>query len=243
MARHPRFCLPGYPQHVIQRGNNRDILFADDQDYRVYLEILGEASQRFGCAIHAYVCMTNHVHLLVTPIGESAISQTMQSLGRKYVQYFNHRYQRTGTLLEGRYKASLIDSDGYLLTCYRYIELNPVRAGMLEKPMRYSWSSHRYNAAGYTDSLVIEHPLYTQLGAGTEERRAAYRALFKRHISAKTLDNIRMATNKGWALGNDRFRQRIESLSKRQAAPKARGGDRRSEDFLRKQHGNTINRV
>lgn len=192
MARHPRFCLPGYPQHVIQRGNNRDILFADDQDYRVYLEILGEASQRFGCAIHAYVCMTNHVHLLVTPIGESAISQTMQSLGRKYVQYFNHRYQRTGTLLEGRYKASLIDSDGYLLTCYRYIELNPVRAGMLEKPMRYSWSSHRYNAAGYTDSLVIEHRCIPSWGPA-QKRDARPIARYSRGISPR-----KPSTISGW---------------------------------------------
>ena len=141
MARHPRFVLPGHPQHVIQRGNNRNVIFAEDADYCIYMEKLGEACERFGCRIHAYVLMTNHVHLLITPETEQGISKAMQSLGRQYVQYFNYRYQRTGTLWEGRYKASLLDTTQYLLTCYRYIELNPVRACMVEQPAEYRWSS------------------------------------------------------------------------------------------------------
>ena len=137
MARLPRFVLPGQPQHVIQRGNNKAPIFKQKQDYLFYLEKLAEACGRFGCEIHAYILMTNHVHLLMTPDSENSISKTMQSLGRYYVQYFNYRYERTGTLWEGRYKASLLHSEQYLLTYYRYIELNPVRAGMVDHPSDY----------------------------------------------------------------------------------------------------------
>ena len=138
MARLPRFVLPGHPQHVIQRGNNRQIIFCAESDYQFYLEKLLDAANEHACDIHAYVLMTNHVHLLVTPHEENSISKMMQSLGRYYVQYFNYMYKRTGTLWEGRYKASLIDSDRYLFSCMRYIELNPVRAkGMVEHPSEY----------------------------------------------------------------------------------------------------------
>ena len=134
MARQPRFILPGYPQHVIQRGNNRHIIFADAADYRFYRQQLIDARERFSCRVHAYVLMSNHVHLLITPDIAAGIGKVMQSLGRCYVQYFNYRYRRTGTLWEGRYKAAPLDSEQYLLTCYRYIELNPVRAGMVRRP-------------------------------------------------------------------------------------------------------------
>lgn len=134
MVRQPRFCLPDHPQHAIQRGNNCDVIFVDEQEYRFYLEMLGAYCRRFSCAVHAYVCMTNHVRLLMTPATNMAISQVMQALRRKYVQYFSRRYQRTGTLWDGRFKASLIDADDYLLTRYRYIELNPVRARMVDHP-------------------------------------------------------------------------------------------------------------
>lgn len=137
MARHPRFVLPGHPQHVIQRGNNRSVIFADDADYTFYLDRLREVCERFKCRIHAYVLMTNHVHLLITPETGIGIGKVMQSLGRQYVQYFNYRYRRTGTLWEGRYKASLLNTDQYLLACYQYVELNPVRAGMVEQPAKY----------------------------------------------------------------------------------------------------------
>jgi putative transposase len=221
MARHPRFALPGYTQHVIQRGNNRDIIF-------------------FGCAIHAYVFMTNHVHLLMTPQTATAISQVMQALGRVYVQYFNHRYRRTGTLWEGRFRASVIDTDRYLLTCHRYIELNPVRAGMVSRPESYPWSSYRRNALGRNDDLLTPHSLYKNLGSTVDARCAAYRALFTEALSQETLETIRESTNKAWAMGHDQFRKRIEALLERQSAPKRRGGDRKSARF---RNGDEINRV
>ena len=160
MARLPRFSLTGVPQHVIQRGNNRQACFAADEDYRFYLDCLRDASQRYRCAIHAYVLMTNHVHLLVTPGETGAISRFMQHVGRRYVQHFNFLYQRSGTLWEGRYKSSLVDAENYLLTCYRYIEMNPVRAAMVREPVEYRWSSHRANALGHPDSVLTPHALY-----------------------------------------------------------------------------------
>jgi putative transposase len=155
MARLPRFVIPGQPQHVIQRGNDRQAIFRVEQDYSFYLEKLQEAAEKHQCDIHAYVLMTNHVHLLITPHTETGIGKTLQSIGRYYVQYFNHCYKRTGTLWEGRYKATLIDSEGYLLTCMRYIELNPVRANnMVNHPSDYPWSSYRSNALGQEDAFV-----------------------------------------------------------------------------------------
>ena len=231
MARLPRFVLPGQPQHVIQRGNNREVIFVSDYDYHFYLEKLQDACKEYRCDVHAYVLMTNHVHLLVTPHTNDGISKVMQYLGRYYVQYFNYTYDRTGTLWEGRYKASLIDSERYLLTCSRYIEMNPVRAQMVDHPSEYPWSSYRYNALGQTNFRLVAHPLYRRLGRCPEERQKAYRHLFRTHISEKTLEEIREATNKAWALGSDRFKARIERLTARQAAPKSRGGDRKSDDY------------
>ena len=200
MARQPRFILPGYPQHVIQRGNNRHVIFADDADCRFYRDILIEACGRFDCRIHAYVLMTNHVHLLITPAIEAGICKVMQSLGRRYVRYFNDRYRRTGTLWEGRYKAALLDSDVYLLACYRYIEQNPVRAGMVVRPADYRWSSYRCNALGDRDALVSPHVLYERLGRTVKERCRASRALFERPTEEQAMIAIREATNKAWVL-------------------------------------------
>jgi len=240
VARQPRFVLPGHPQHVIQRGNNRHVIFADEADYRLYLDTLKEACERFTCRVHAYVLMTNHVHLLMTPDHEAGIGRVMQSLGRRYVQYFNCRYRRTGTLWEGRYKAALLDTEPYLLTCYRYIELNPVRAGMVTRPDAYRWSSHRCNAQGEPDVLVTPHSLYLQLAESEERRFRAYRALFRDPLEEVVIDAIRQATNKAWVLGDDRFRLEIEDLLMRQSAPKLRGGDRKSAKF---QERRKINRV
>ena len=232
MARQPRFILPGYPQHVIQRGNNRQVIFCAENDYRFYLENLSDAADEFDCDIHAYVLMTNHVHLLVTPQQENSVSKMMQSLGRRYVQYFNYTYRRTGTLWEGRYKASLIDTDLYLLTCMRYIELNPVRArDMVDHPAEYPWSSYRHNALGKQDALIEEHALYKQLGVCAKTRYLAYQALFKSAVSDTTLDEIRAATNKAWVLGSDYFIKQVQQLVNRQLMPKKRGGDRRSKKY------------
>jgi len=229
MARLPRFDVPGYPQHVIQRGNNRSIIFASEEDYTFYLKKLGEACKKYQCDLHAYVLMTNHVHLLMTPHLKGSIGKVMQMLGRYYVQYFNYQYNRTGTLWEGRYKATVLDSEQYLLSCSRYIELNPVRADIVKHPEDYPWSSYHCNALGESNSLIKAHPIYTALGRGKPSRQSAYRALFEHQIPERTVDEIRAATNKAWVLGSERFLQQIEDLTQRQTQPKPRGGDKRSK--------------
>jgi putative transposase len=232
MARLPRFVIPGQPQHVIQRGNDRQAIFRAERDYSYYLEKLQEAADRHQCDIHAYVLMTNHVHLLVTPQTETSIGKTLQSIGRYYVQYFNHSYKRTGTLWEGRYKATLIDSESYLLTCMRYIELNPVRArNMANHPSKYPWSSYRCNAMGQEDALVTPHREYKRLGATPEARQLAYRQLFSTRIPKQALDEIREATNKAWTLGSAQFQQRIEKQIDRPVRSNGHGGDRKSESY------------
>jgi putative transposase len=231
MARLPRFVIPDQPQHLILRGNNRSEIFCADADYLFYLEKLQLACDKHGCDIHAYVLMTNHVHLLITPHKEQSLSKAMQMLGRYYVQYYNYCYQRTGTLWEGRYRATLIDTEAYLLTCMRYIELNPVRAGMVSHPSRYPWSSYHHNALGKLNDVITPYIEYRRLGKTDKARQAAYRALFRHHIPEKSITEIREATNKAWVLGNDRFKQRIQKQLERRVEPKARGGDRKSERF------------
>ena len=201
MPRQPRFLVPGQPLHVIQRGNNRLAMFACETDYRVFSGCFAEACQAHDCLVHAYVFMTNHVHLLMTPQTAGGVGHVMQAIGRRYVKYFNKRHGRTGGLWEGRYRATLIDSDRYLLSCYRYIELNPVRAGLAAHPSQYRWSSYNANAMGNCDPLVTTHERYMALGGNSEARARAYRALFRDVLDARTLTDIRDATNKGWVLG------------------------------------------
>jgi len=212
MSRQPRIVLPGQPQHVIQRGNNRDVIFVTDEDYRFYLEKLAAACLRFECELHAYVLMTNHVHLLMTPLTSQSISKVMQSLGRYYVQYFNDQYKRTGTLWEGRYKSTLLDSETYLLTCYRYIEMNPVRAGMVDHPSDYPWSSYACHAAGKRNPMLSPHDLYLQLGDSDDARQESYRALFDVQLERRDLDAIRHATNKSWGLDQSSLTLLIETI-------------------------------
>jgi putative transposase len=231
MARLPRLVIPGQPQHVILRGNNRTELFRAEADYLFFLEKLRLAFEKHGCDVHAYVLMTNHVHFLITPCDEQSLSKTMQMLGRYYVQYFNYSYRRTGTLFEGRYKATLIDTETYLLTCMRYIELNPVRAEMVAHPSDYPWSSYGFNALGLPSELVIANIEYRRLGKSDGERQAAYRQLFKHHIPAASIADIREATNKGWVLGARKFKDHIQGKAQRRIEPAARGGDRKSENF------------
>jgi len=240
MARHPRFVLQGQPQHVIQRGNNRDIIFVADEDYQYYLQKLDDACKKYCCELHAYILMTNHVHLLITPYSKNGIGKVMQYIGRYYVQYFNHQYQRTGTLWEGRYKATLLDSESYLLTCSRYIELNPVRAGMVENPADYPWSSYHFNALGKKNNLISSHVVYKSLGKDDGSRQSRYCGLFDNHMSKVDIDDIREATNKAWVLGNDRFKAKVEQLIDRQIQAKARGGDRRSKLFKEKDNVNQV---
>jgi len=216
MARKPRFTIPGVPQHVIQRGHNREPCFYAAEDYMRYRSALGEAATVNQVAIHAYVLMTNHVHLLATPGGEYSITHMMQDLGRKYVRYINHSYRRSGTLWEGRFKASLVDSEAYLLTCMRYIEMNPVRANMVIHPGEYQWSSYAATAQGQFDKLLTPHPLYMQLGLDLEQRLYAYRELFKRHLDKSDVHAIREALNQELVLGREDFKDKIEAMLQRQ---------------------------
>jgi putative transposase len=232
MARLPRYVIPGQPQHIIQRGNNRQVIFAGEADYRFFRDALVEAAARHELAIHAYVWMTNHVHLLATPAREDSISKTFQSVGRRYVQYFNYSYKRSGTLWEGRYRATVVDSERYLLTLMRYIELNPVRAGMAAAPQDYPWSSYRRNALGEggpNADWLTAHEEYVRLGLDDAARQAAYRALFVSAIDQGDLAEIRECTHKGWALGGTRFRDAIEALGQRRAASKGVGRPRKHE--------------
>ena len=228
MARLPRFCPPGIPQHVIQRGNNRSICFAGDQDYAAYANWLKQYSKEHYVAIHAWVFLTNHVHLLVTPNSWEGLSLMMQALGRRYVRYFNYRYRRTGTLWEGRFKSGLVQSEIYLLQCYRYIELNPVRANMIGDPAEYNWSSYRCNGLGVETSLCTPHTEYLKLGKNKAERLQAYRNLFKTRIDGELLEQIRGSVNKGLALGNDRFKDEIEKLFGRRVKPGNMGRPKKS---------------
>ena len=231
MARLPRLYIPGCAQHVIQRGNNREACFYDEGDYKAYLSFLKDAAIKYQVAIHAFVLMTNHVHLLMTPGSEQGVSRMMQAQGRKYVQYFNFTHGRTGTLWEGRFKSTVVDADSYLMTVYRYIELNPVRASMVTHASEYPWSSYQSNALGKTIELLTPHHLYLQLGKNDAERQSAYRALFRGRMPDRDLQAIREATNKAWALGDDRFKAQIEARTGRRPVPLGRGGDRKSVAF------------
>jgi len=202
MPRRPRVHLPDVPIHLVQRGHNRDACFFMDEDYLAYRDWLAEALKKSGCALHAYVLMTNHVHLLLTPPSSQAVSQLVMSLGRRYVQYINKAYRRTGTLWDSRYKSSLVHADDYLLLCQRYIELNPVRAGMVDDPAQYRWSSYRANGLGQADDLLTPHALYLGLDKDAQERQAVYRALFRPELEQEALADIRLALNQGQPLNH-----------------------------------------
>lgn len=219
LARQPRFDVPLIPQHVIQRGNNRQDIFRAFGDYDIFLRWLAEAIAAQGVSLHAYVLMTNHIHLLATPLGPGSIGKIMQTLGRRYVQFFNSRYNRTGSLWEGRYRATVIDSEEYFLTCSRYIEQNPVRAGISQSPADYRWSSFRHNALGHPDSLLTHNAIYDRLGQSPEERREGYRAISLETISEEVSKAIREATAKAWALGGDAFQQQVQELTGRRTQP------------------------
>lgn len=231
MPRLPRYILPGQPQHLIQRGNNRCPLFLSDVDYRVFLDYFSEACEKNDCLVHAYVLMTNHVHFLVTPETNGSVAKTMQSVGRRYVQYFNVRTGRTGTLWEGRYRATVIGGDRYFYACSRYIELNPVRAGMVEYPEDYAWSSYRGNALGQFDAVIAPAPANQNLGDGPHARCRQYRSMFDDELTDESIEEIRRLTQKGWALGSENFKDEIEALTSRRTRPRPRGGDHRSEKF------------
>lgn len=226
MARLPRLFVEGMTQHVIIRSKDHLDIFLEEEDYSFYLSCLEDAAERYQCAIHAYVLMPNHVHLLVTPETKQSLSRTLQSIGRRYAQYFNQAFDRTGSLWDSRYKATVIDAKRYLLTCMRYIELNPVRANLVKHPKAYRWSSYRYNALGEKSLILAPHKLYRKLGRSVSARQAAYRTLFRARLPIADIEAIREATNKGWALGDDKFKDWLQNLTDRRVKPLPKGRPR-----------------
>jgi putative transposase len=202
VARLPRLTIAGFPHHVIQRGNDRRAIFVDDSDRERYLAILRDVMASAGLAVHAYVLMPDHVHLLATPAAAGDVGRAIQALGRRYVRWFNDRHRRTGALFEGRYRATVVDADRYLLACMRYVELNPVRASLVVRPAEFQWSSHRHHVGASVDALITDHPVYWALGNTPFERQAAYVRLFDHGPAEEELSRIRQSTHGGWLLGS-----------------------------------------
>lgn len=229
MPRKPRFFLPDVPVHIVHRGHSREPVFFEDQDYATYAHWVREGSRRYGIAVHAFVLMTNHVHLLVTPKEAQGVSRLMQYVGRRYVPYINYKYGKSGTLWEGRFKASLVQAETYLMSTMRYIEMNPVRANMVESPGHYRWSSFVHNAGVREIGFVRFHPLYMALGENALERVQAYRALFRSHLDSETMKNITEAWLSGTPLGNDYFREKVEMTLLRKVGQTKRGRPRNQD--------------
>ncbi len=218
MARLPRLTLPGYPHHIIQRGNNRQAIFATDANYRSLLALLAENAQKFAVDVHAYVLMSNHFHLLATPTTPDGLPLMMQAVGRRYVRYFNDAQGRSGTLWEGRYKSTLVQTERYLLACMAYIDLNPVRAGLVTQPRAYPWSSHAHYIGLRTDNLLTPHPLVWALGNTPFAREAAYTELVQSGVSAEQQAAMTSATLHGWALGEADFVADLQNRTQRRVS-------------------------
>jgi putative transposase len=226
MARLPRLTVPGYPHHIIQRGNNGQPIFAEGADYETFLGMLEDHARRFKVAVHAYVLMSNHFHLLATPEDATGIPQTMQAIGRQYVRYFNRRQQRTGTLWEGRYRSTLIQAERYLLACMVYIDLNPVRAGMVADPAQYPWSSHAHYVGRRTDRVVTPHPLYWQLGNTPFARDAVYAQLVHAGLALPQQQALTDSAMQGWALGEDQYVADLQQRTTRRVVKRPAGRPR-----------------
>ena len=207
--------MPDVPVHAVQRGHNKQPVFFDDQDYLEYLRCLKIAADDSACTVHAYVLMTNHIHLLLTPVHPESVGQLFQGVGRNYVSYINKTYQRRGSLWEGRYKASLIQTETYFLTCMRYVEMNPVRAKIVDHPAQYRWSSYAANALGISNAIIKPHEIYLRLGASLKERCDAYQGLFQERVDLDRLAAIRNGLRSGTPVGNARFKNQIESVAGR----------------------------
>ena len=227
MPRRSRIIVPGIPLHIIQRGNNRQPCFFTEEDYLFYLDWLEEYSRATGCSVHAYVLMTNHVHLLVTPKDSDSAGRLMKSLGQRYVQYVNRTYKRSGTLWEGRFRSCIIQQQEYLFFCQRYIEMNPVRANMVKHPGEYRWSSYQVNGHGGGSGLISPHVLYKNLGQTDEERQMSYRELFRYELESGEIDKIRKATNGNFTLGSNRFSEEISQMVGRRVTPGKPGRPRK----------------
>ncbi len=227
MARRARLVIPGVPLHIIQRGNNRQSCFYSERDYLVYLRMLHAGAVHAHCSIHAYVLMTNHTHLLITPDTAHSPGVLMKALGQRYVQYINRRYGRTGSLWEGRFRSCIVDDEQYFFICQRYIELNPVRAQMVDHPAHHPWSSYRANAQGASDALLTPHQLYVTLGQESNERQKAYRDLFEQELPSEKVEFIRRATNGNYALGDMPFIKSAADVLERFVTPQRAGRPRR----------------
>jgi putative transposase len=231
MARLPRIVIPNQPVHIMHRGNNhQDIFITDDDKLRVKEDISG-AIEKTGCRVHAYTIMTNHLHLLITPKSKEALSAFMQAMANRYVRYFNQAYNRTGSIWEGRYKSCLVDSEHYLFSLYRYIEMNPVRANMVKAVDDYDWSSYGHNGQGRQDPLITEHALYSALGANAEERARGYQTLFMQGNTEHEELAIDQATMRGEVYGSDAFHEKISKLISLPTKRARHGGDRKSSQY------------
>lgn len=229
MARLPRLTLPGYPHHIIQRGNNRQPIFSTEADYVTLLGMLDEHARQASVAVHAYVLMSNHFHLLATPETAEGIPQMMQAVGRRYVRHFNQRQARTGTLWEGRYRSTLIQAERYLLACMVYIDLNPVRAGMVEAPAQYQWSSHGHYAGIRVDRLVTPHPLWWELGNTPFAREAAYAELVRSGLGPSQERALTDSAMRGWALGDPDYVADLQRRTERRVSKSRAGRPFRAE--------------
>lgn len=234
MARLPRLTLAGQPHHVIQRGNNRQPIFASSADYQALLGLLEHAAKRFEVALHAYVLMSNHFHLLATPQTADGLPKMMQAVGRSYVRYFNDSQKRSGTLWEGRYKSTLIQTERYLLACMVYIDLNPLRAGMVGAPQDYLWSSHLHYLGARQDRLITPHPLYWELGNTPFAREAAYADLVQAGVNPVQQAALTEATLRGWALGESDFVADLQKQTTRRVAKTSAGRPFLSPKSIRK---------
>lgn len=223
MARLPRYSIINQPQHIILQGLEDQQLYFEEQDFQYFRDCLDASAYNYQLKLHAYALMPDHVHILATPGRKDGVSRMVQSIGRNYVQYYNECYGGSGTLWEGRYRATVIEGRNYLLSCSRYIELNPVRNQLVDKPSEYRWSSYASNALGKTDEMLSPAREYKQLGDSHKERARAYRALFKKKLGDELVREITEATLKGWVLGDRRFARKIEQLSGRRATQLPRG--------------------
>ena len=227
MARLARLAIAGQAHHLIQRGNNGQAIFVDDEDRRAYLSALRDAASAHRVAVHAYVLMDNHVHLLATPDSAEGLSRMMQALGRRYVSAFNRRHARTGTLWEGRFRGAVIESERYFLTCMRYIESNPVRSGLALHAADYEWSSHAHHAGQRSDPLLTDHALFWSLGNTPFDRQSAYKALSEQPLPSDVVQLLTSSALKGWGLGSAEFLQRVSEEAGRRASPRSRGRPRK----------------
>jgi putative transposase len=223
MARQSRLILPHEPHHVLHRGNDNVLIFRDDEDYARLLGWLKEAARYYKVAIHAYALLPTHLHLLATPSDESGLALMMQKLGRLYVPWFNQKYGRSGTLFQGRFRTSLVETDKYLLACSRFVELAPVRAQLAAEARDYPWSSYRHHAGMQADAAVSDHSLYWALGNTPFQREARYTEYVDQGMPDEELKRIEQAIAKSWPVATDAFKLDLERKTQRRILPAKRG--------------------